>query len=179
MSTAGTGTAIHQGSRGGTLRSLLPLAIVLLVFVAVEWYLLGQDWLLGAWALAAFLAFHGLIHLMFVAPRPSAPTDTGTDYPFDPARSWLVWRVGLGIGPVRGLAVGLSAITTIGFVLAGLATVGLIVPTDWWAGLIVGSSVLSLALFGLMFSPGLALGIAIDLVLLWLVWSAAWTPVAI
>jgi hypothetical protein len=181
MNATGTGAQpLPQPSGlGKTLRDLLPLAVALLVFAAAEWYLLTQGWLLGTWTLAAFLAFHGLIHLMFLNPKPPEAAAGGMSYPFDPARSWPVTRLGVGAPTVRGLAVGLSAIVAITFILAGLATVGLIVPTDWWAGLIVGSSVLSLALFALTFSPSLALGIAIDLVLLWVVWSGAWTPGAV
>ena len=59
-----------------------------------------------------------------------------------------------------------------------MATLGLIVPVTWWSALVVGSSILSLTLFALFLSPGLALGIAVDLVLLWLVWSGAWVPAA-
>jgi hypothetical protein len=45
--------------------------------------------------------------------------------------------------------------------------------------LVVGSSVLSLVLFVPFFSPSLLLGIAIDLVLLWFVWSGSWMPAAV
>ena len=182
MSATGTGAQpLPQPSGlGKTLRDLLPLAIALLVFAAAEWYLLTEGWMVGVWTLAAFLAFHGLVHLMFLNPRPpEAGSGGGAAYPFDPTRSWLVTRAGLSAGAVRGLAAVISAVVAIGFVLAGLATVGLIVPTDWWAGLVVGSSALSLVLFVLMFSPSLALGIAIDLVLLWVVWSGAWVPGAV
>ena len=79
---------------------------------------------------------------------------------------------------MRAIGAALSALVAVGFVLAGLATVGLIVPVTWWSALIVSSSILSLTLFALFVSPGLALGIAIDVVLLWLVWSGAWVPVA-
>jgi hypothetical protein len=160
---------------GKAIRDLLPLAIALVVFAAAEWFLLAEGWLLGTWALAAFLAFHGLIHLMFLNPKPPE-TASGTDYPFDPARSWLATRAGLRAGAVRGLSAVLPTVVAIGFVLAGLATVGLVVPMVWWLGLVVGSSVLSLALFALFFSPSLALGIALDCVLLLIVLSGSWAP---
>lgn len=179
MSATGSGAQPlpRPSGIGKALRDLLPLAIALLVFAAAEWYLLTEGWTVGVWTLAAFLAFHGLIHLMFLSPRqPETGSAGGAAYPFDPARSWLVTRAGLSAGAVRGLAAVLSVVVAVGFVLAGLATVGLIVPTDWWASLVVGSSILSLVLFVLTFSPSLALGIAIDLVLLWVVWSEAWRP---
>ena len=162
---------------GKATRDLLPLAIALVVFAAAEWFLLNGGWLLGTWALAAFLAVHGLIHLMFLNPKPPDAA-SGTDYPFDPTRSWLVTSAGLDVGAARGLSAVLSAAVAIGFVLAGLATVGLIVPVVWWSTLVIGTSVLSLVLFALFFSPSLTLGIAIDVVLLWLVLSGAWAPLA-
>jgi hypothetical protein len=178
MTTAGAGTkAPLRPTIGKTVRDLLPLAIALIVFAAAEWYLLTQGFTLGTWLMAGFLAIHGLIHLMFLNTRPPQ-TATGTQYPFDPARSWLVMRAGLAVGAARALCLVLSAIVAVGYVLAGLATVGFVVPTDWWAGLVVGSSIVSLVLFVLVFSPSLLLGIAIDAVLLWLVWSGAWAPTA-
>ena len=160
---------------GKTIRDLLPLTIALVVFAAAEWYLLSEGWLLGTWAMAAFLAFHGLIHFMFLNQKPPE-TASGTEYPFDPSRSWLATRAGLSVTAVRGLIAVLSAVVALGFVLAGLATVGLVVPVAWWSALVAGSSVLSLVLFALVLTPGLALGIAIDIVLLWLVVSGAWLP---
>ena len=179
MSAPDTGAQpVRQPSGlGKALRALLPLAIALLIFAAAEWYLLTAGWTVGVWALAAFLAFHGLIHLMFLSPKqPEVGSGGSAAYPFDPTRSWFVTRAGLSAAAGRGLAAAISGVVAVGFVLAALATVGLVVPTDWWAGLVVGSSVLSLVLFVLMFSPGLALGVAIDLVLLWVAWSGAWLP---
>jgi hypothetical protein len=86
MSTTDVKAVDHGPTVGKAIRDLLPLAVALIVFTAVEWLLLAQGWLLGTLVLAAFLTFHGLIHLMFLNPKPPE-TASGRDYPFDPARS--------------------------------------------------------------------------------------------
>jgi hypothetical protein len=176
MTTAGAGTqAPLHPTFGKVVRELLPLAIALVVFAAAEWFLLTQGWALGTWLLAGFLAVHGLIHFSFLAPKPPQ-NPSGLTFPPEPARSWPVTRLGLSTGALRAVGALLALIAAVGYVLAGLATIGFVVPTVWWASLVVGSSVISLVLFVLYLSPSLLLGIAIDLVLLWLAWSAAWTP---
>ena len=55
-----------------------------------------------------------------------------------------------------------------------MSTVGLLVPRDWWAELIVASSVGSIALLSMFFSRALLLGYAIDVALLWLVIGSVW-----
>jgi hypothetical protein len=60
--------------------------------------------------------------------------------------------------------------------LAGLATAGWVVPQAWWPGLTVAAAAASLATLLLFFHPWLAIGIAIDLVLLWAVIGAGWEP---
>ena len=146
---------------GKTVRDLFPLVIALVLFAVAEWYLLTEGWPLATWAMAGFLGVHGLIHLMFLNPKPPEGS-SAAGYPFDPSRSWLSTRSGLAAPAVRGISAALSAVVSVGFVLAGLATLGLIVPVTWWPALVVGSSILSLALFALFLSPGLALGIAVD-----------------
>jgi len=60
--------------------------------------------------------------------------------------------------------------------LAALATVGLVVPADWWQGLVVALAVSSMLLLVLCFSPILLNGFAIDLALLWLALVSGWSP---
>ncbi len=64
----------------------------------------------------------------------------------------------------------------VGYGLAALATVGLLVPSEWWPGLMVASTAAAALLMGLFFQPGLLLGLAIDAVLLWIVLASLWTP---
>ena len=154
MNATGTGAQpLRQPSGLGTIvRSLLPLALALLVFAVAERYLLTEGWLLGTLVMAGFLAFHGLIHLMFLNPKPPE-SSSGTEYPFDPSRSWLATRAGFLAPAVRGIGGALSALVAVGFILAGMATLGLIVPVTWWPALVVGSSIMSLTLFALFLSP--------------------------
>jgi hypothetical protein len=161
-----------------TLKGLLPLAVGLVAYGFVIWFLLERDMANGRWLLAAFLVGHGLVHVMFAVPRPATrpATANGVDYPFDIARSWAV-NAGLDAGLLRIIGVALVATVVVGFVLAGLATVGLMVPAGWWPWLVVGSTLASIVLLVLAFSPGLTLGVAIDAVLLWLVLASSWLPV--
>jgi hypothetical protein len=64
----------------------------------------------------------------------------------------------------------------LGFSLAALATVGVLVPAEWWNWLVVTSAVASMVLLTLFFSPLLLLGYAIDLALIWLSVTSAWSP---
>ena len=162
-----------------TLIGLLPFAIGLALFAVLQSYLLGRDLAFGRWLLAAFLAAHGLIHVLFLLPQPAA-TASGAqvEYPFDMGRSWLVSAGTLDPSVVRLLGLVLIAVVVTGFVMAGLATMGALVPSDWWAGLMIGSAAASVLLLAICFSPSLSLGLIIDAVLVWLVVGSAWAPVA-
>ena len=157
---------------------LLPWAIALVIAGVAIWFLLEHDIALGAWLLAAFLAGHGLVHVMFLVPRPgdAAASAGGVDWPFDLARTWPVTSAGVDPGVVRIAAAVLIGVVVVGFVLAGLATVGLLVPAGWWPGLVAVSAGASIVLLALAFAPGLLLGLAIDALLLGLVFTGAWTP---
>jgi hypothetical protein len=163
-----------------TLIGLLPLAVGLAVFGALVWFMVERDMVLGTWLLAAFLVGHGLVHLMFAAPPPAAAARTAgraaVDYPFDLQRSWLVTIVHLDQRLVRGVGMALVVSIVGGYLLAGLSTVGLVVAVTWWPVLVVASTIGSLALLALDLAPGLALGVAIDVALLWLAIVATWTP---
>jgi hypothetical protein len=65
------------------------------------------------------------------------------------------------------------------FLLAGLGTLGFVVPGGWWQPLVIASSIASIALLVIAFSPALALGFAIDAILIWLVVGVAWTPASL
>src|SRR5688500_9724696 len=100
-----------------TLGGLLPLAIGLVVFGIAAWLLLGRNLGVGRWLLAAFLVGHGLVQVMFLAPRPTTAgaTANGVDYPFDLTRAWPVTGLGLDGGRVRTLAMAPVAIVVIGY----------------------------------------------------------------
>ena len=125
--------------------------------------------------LAAFLAAHALIHVSYLTPAPPRTAD-GPEWPFEMARSWLVTGIGLDPALVRTLGTALVVTSIALLVAAGLATVGWIVPSEWWAALIVGGAVTSAVTLGLFFHPWLVLGLVIDAALLWATLGTGWTP---
>jgi hypothetical protein len=159
-------------------RALAPLAVAIAVIALVVWLLLVNDVVLGPWLLALFVFAHGWVHLMFVFPKPQSPNDGlgGSAYPFDFARSWLVTRQGLELRPVRRLGVVVMALTFALSALAALATVAIVVPVDWWAGLMVATAGASSLMLLLFFSPALVLGFAINALMVALVLSGSWSP---
>ena len=76
------------------------------------------------------------------------------------------------------MAVGrvLAVVTFVLSLLAALATVGIMVPAAWWQGLVVASSLASLAMLVVWFAPMLLLGILIDVALMWLAIAGPWSP---
>jgi len=155
---------------------LAPLAVALaIVGIALAWLLQHQT-TLGTWLLAAFLVGHGLVHIMFVAPVPASSGNPATDYPFGIGRAWLVTSGLIGASTLKAIAVVLVGMVIVGYSLTALATVGLLVPATWWSSLMIASTIASLALMVIGFAPMLALGIAIDIVLLLVAIAAVWAP---
>ena len=134
-----------------TALGLVPLAVVLAGVGIAIWWMLAREMALGKWVLGAFLLGHGLVHAMFVMPRP-ATTDAAAgaaEWPFDKARSWLVTGAGLDVNLVHVIGVALICAVTVGFLLAGLATVGILFPAGWWPVLVVASAAASAVLLAL------------------------------
>ena len=124
--------------------------------------------------IAGLLLAHGAIHAGFVSKRP--PQKPGApSWPFDLGRSWLLARLGVPAGTVRVLGLALVAAIIGGYALAALATLG-ILPADAWGATVAVGSLASLALLLIGFHPWLAVGVAIDLLLLWVALVATWTP---
>jgi hypothetical protein len=160
--------------------ALLPLAIAIAAVSGLAWFLLTRGWAAGPWLLALLLFAHGWVHLVFLFPQPQ-PAEVSADglaYPFDMERSWLIARLGVEAGLVRILGIILMAIVFATATLAALATIGILVPAGWWAGLVITSAVASMTMLTVFFAPGLLLGYAIDIALLWLVLGAVWSPAA-
>ena len=160
-----------------TTSQLVPLAIGVAVVGGVTWLLLEGDSVLGTWLLAALILGHGLAHLAFVAPTPE-PTRSGAGkaWPFDLGDSWLVGRFGLDPVIVRAAGRALTTVAVVTSLLAALATVGIVIPADWWPGLVVALAVSSMLLLALRFSPAFVVGFGIDAALLWLVFLSGWRP---
>jgi len=161
-----------------TITGMLPFAIGLAAVGIAIWWLLGREMALGRWLLGAFLVAHGLVHLLFVVPQPATPAggSGAAEWPFDMARSSLVTGTGLDVNLVHAIGVALICAVTVGFLLAGLATVGILVPAGWWPVLVGASAAASAVLLALFFSPSLVLGLATDIVLLWIVLATVWAP---
>ncbi len=159
-------------------RALAPLAIAVAIIALVVWLLLVNDIGLGPWLLAVLVFAHGWVHLMFVFPKPDSPNGGAgsVGYPFDFARSWLVTRLGRELRLVSRIGIALMVVTFALCVLAALSTVGLIVPTDWWAGLMIAAAAASTVMLGLFFSPALVLGFVNNALMVGLVLSGSWSP---
>jgi hypothetical protein len=159
-------------------RRLVPLAIGVALVAGITWFLLDRDVELGRWLLAALILGHGLAHLAFVVPtpEPAKATGSGMEWPFDLGRGWPVSRIGLDARIARGAGVALTTVTVVTSLMAALATIGILVPVDWWSGLVVAEAVSSLLLLTVCFSPILLNGFAIDLALLWLALLSGWSP---
>lgn len=124
--------------------------------------------------LAAFLLAHAGIHASFLAPRPPA-TAGGPEWPFALGHSWVLSPFGLPSDSVRIVGMALIAVVIAAYAFAALTAVG-IAPGALWVPAIVIGSVASLAILVLFFHPWLVLGVAIDVVLVWAVLIAGWTP---
>ena len=124
--------------------------------------------------IAGFLIAHGAIHAGFLSKGPPRKPG-GPPWPFDLERSWLRTRLGVSAGTVRMLGLALVPATIGGFALAALATLG-ILPAGAWGATVAIGSLASLALLVVGLHRWLYIGIAIDLVLLWVALVTAWTP---
>lgn len=123
---------------------------------------------------AAFLLAHAAIHAGFVSPRPVAKPGA-PPWPFDLNRSWVFSRLRVRPQVVGALGLALVAATLGGFALAAVATLGILPASAWDPAVAVGS-LASLALLVLFFHPWLVVGVAIDVLLLWVALVAGWSP---
>lgn len=124
--------------------------------------------------IAGVLLAHGAIHIGFLSKGPP-PGAGGPPWPIDLGRSWLRTHLGVSEAAVRLLAMALVAATIGGYALAALATMGILPADAWWATVAVGS-LASLALLLVVVHRWLFIGVAIDVVLLWVALVVAWTP---
>ena len=127
--------------------------------------------------IAGLLLGHALIHAAYLSPRPPV-TAGGPEWPFELHSSWLLGRLGVDGEASRLLGIALVALTIGGFALAALAVAGIVPSGSWTAGVTVGAMA-SLGLLVLFFHPWLALGVVIDVGLLWFVLASRWTPAAL
>jgi hypothetical protein len=105
-----------------------------------------------------FLVAHGLVHLLYFAPRPDDPT-----YPFVPEDRWFARFPGFRPSAARAVARTLAVVCAIGFAISG---VGLLASANLWEPAAVIGATASLVLMVLFFHPWLVIGIAIDVLIL-------------
>jgi hypothetical protein len=110
-----------------------------------------------------FLVAHGLVHLLYLAPRPA----DDPKYPFVPETRWLPRATGMAPGAAKAVAGVLAVLTAVAFALAGVA---LWFDAGVWETAAVAGSIVSLALMLLFFHRWLLIGIAIDLGIAGSIW---------
>ena len=123
---------------------------------------------------AGFLLAHAAVHLLFFAPKPPV-TAGGPTWPFEVGRSWALSPFGLAPDMLRILAIALIAVMIGAYALAALTLFG-IGPAGLWVPAAAAGTLASLALLGLFYLPWLTIGVAIDIVVLWVVLMSTWVP---
>jgi hypothetical protein len=108
--------------------------------------------------LGVFLVAHGLVHVLYVVPKPAQkPGDL--EWPFHLDRSWALSNLGVGEGALRAIGIMIIIVTIAGFAVAGIAVLA---NLGWWTGAAIAAAAASTALLGLYFHPMLVLGLAIN-----------------
>ncbi|HEX6132311.1 MAG TPA: hypothetical protein VF044_11330 [Actinomycetota bacterium] len=109
--------------------------------------------------IALFLAAHGLVHLLYLAPRP----EDDPRYPFVPEERWSARAVGLDDAAAKAVAASLAILCAVVLVVAGVA---LLADAELWQPLaVLGSAVSLILLLGFM-HPWLTIGVAIDVAII-------------
>jgi hypothetical protein len=120
-------------------------------------------WTIG---IGLVLLGHGLIHVAIYAPP------TAADAPFDAGHSWLA----SGARQARPLLLTLAYASAATLTVAGI---GLFAQQNWWQVAAIAGAVLSLLLLILFFNPwitvGVAINVAVILVLVQTDWPSAGT----
>jgi hypothetical protein len=125
-----------------------------------------------------FLIAHGLVHAgLAAAPIPGDPDSNPGAFFTSPQRSWLLSKLGINPSMVQWIGIGLVALATLGFILAGLGVFGVPGLDEIWRTTAVISAALSLLLLVLFWHPWLIVGVLIDIgiiiSLLWGKWPSA------
>ena len=118
-------------------------------------------------ATGAFLIAHGLVHLLYLAPKVDDP-----QFPFVPERSWFAAAVHLEVGAARAVFSSIAVVTALAYAVAGL---GVVLDAGWWPALAVAGSAASLTVLLLGFHPWLVFGVAIDVGIVALALSGGWS----
>jgi hypothetical protein len=106
-----------------------------------------------------FLIWHGLIHLLFLAPVPPG-SKNDKEWPFKFEDSWLLTPLGLNNMQARRFGTVLAVITAAAFVIGGVSRMGVF---GGWAIPVSISAVCGLLLLGIYWRPWLSLGVLLNL----------------
>jgi len=129
-------------------------------------------------ALALFAAAHFSMGFINSSPGGSGGSLL---FPFSTssASTWVFGSLDRGVAALLiPVMIGLAGLAVLAFFLAFLATFGLWVPTDLWPRLVLIGAICSAAVLVLHPSIWIVIPLALDVVLLWVAWTEAWTPVA-
>jgi hypothetical protein len=107
--------------------------------------------------LVAFLAGHGLVHLVVWLPRPDP--DAEHSPPFEPDHSALLTVATVPRSAVHRVAVALAVAAATAYIVVAVAVA---VGAPWVAGLALLAAGLGLGLKVLFFHPWLSLGVLLD-----------------
>ncbi len=106
-----------------------------------------------------FLIAHGLVHLLYVTPRPK----DDPSYPFVPEARWIARAVGIAPATAKTVAGVMALLSAVLFAIAGIAALA---DASMWQPTAVVASVTSLVLMLLFFHPWLLIGVAIDVAII-------------
>lgn len=126
-------------------------------------------------AAAIFVAAN--FSMSYIIPAPvSAPG--WLIFPSGRPDALATWTFGRIDGFPLVLMLGLAGLSVLAFIGAFLATFGLWLSADLWRPLVIAGAGLSALLFVLHLGPWAVAPLLLDAVLLWIAWTAAWTPAA-
>jgi hypothetical protein len=117
--------------------------------------------------LALLLVVHGGVHISYVC---------GPAWPFVATDPWLVSSLGAGSDSVRTVGIALAVVTFIAFLLAALTVAGIVLPSRFWAPLVVVGSMASAIVLVIFVTPWTLPFLAIDALLLWATLVQGWHP---
>ena len=117
--------------------------------------------------LALLLIVHGGVHISYVC---------GPAWPFAATDPWLVSSLGAGSDGVRTVGIALAVVTFLAFLLAALTAAGIVLPSSFWAPLIVVGSVASAIVLVIFVTPWTLPFLALDALLLWATLVQSWHP---
>lgn len=117
--------------------------------------------------IALALIVHGGVHVGYAC---------GPSWPFAATEPWLVTGLGAGPDTARSVGIALVVVVFVAYLLSALAAAGFLVPSSFFAPLIVIGSIASAMLLLAFVTPWTVPFLAIDALLLWATLIQNWRP---